>query len=112
MASSAPALAPATFAPTARDRTTIVVAALALAALVLAPWSAGGGPSAVMRALSGASSQWALIAAAAAVLLFAWWGRDTMTAFVAALGLAWAFGAGFAASAGGPAFGIGAAQRR
>ncbi|TMH54820.1 MAG: hypothetical protein E6H60_00360, partial [Betaproteobacteria bacterium] len=104
----ATALAPAAFIPSSRDRATIVVAALALAALVLAPWGPGGG-SALMRALSGATSQWPLIAAAAAVLLFACWGRDTATALVAALGLAWAFGAGFAAGPGAPAFGIGAA---
>jgi iron(III) transport system permease protein len=108
VASSAQALAPAAFIPSSRDRATIVVAALALAALVLAPWGAGGG-SALMRALSGATSQWPLIAAAAAVLLFACWGRDRATALVAALGLAWAFGAGFAAGPGAPAFGIGAA---
>jgi len=104
----ATALAPAAFIPSSRDRATIVVAALALAALVLAPWSAGGG-SALMRALSGATSQWPLIAAAAAVLLFAWWGRDAGIAAAAALAVAWSFGAGFAAGASAPAFGIGAA---
>ena len=109
MSSPAATRAPAALVPSSRDRATIVVAALALAALVLAPWSAGVGPSALMRALSGATSQWPLIAVAAAVLLCAWWGRDTMTALIAALGLAWALGAGFATGAGGPAFGIGAA---
>jgi len=104
----ATALAPAAFIPSSRDRATIVVAALALAALVLAPWGAGGG-SALMRALSGATSQWPLIAAAAAVLLFAWWGRDAGIAAAAALAVAWSFGAGFAAGASAPAFGIGAA---
>ena len=104
----ATALAPAAFIPSSRDRATIVVAALALAALVLAPWSAGGG-SALMRALSGATSQWPLIAAAAAVLLFAWWGRDAGIAAAAALAVAWSFGAGFTAGASAPAFGIGAA---
>src|SRR2546426_4070652 len=108
MASSATALAPAAFIPSSRDRATIVVAALALAALVLAPWGPPGGGSALMRALSGATSQWPLIAAATAVLLFACWGRDTAIALVAVLGLAWAFGAGFAAGPGAPAFGIGA----
>jgi len=109
VASPTAALAPAAFTPTSRDRATIVVAALALAALVLAPWGAGGGPSVLMRAVNGAAAQWPLIAAAAAVLLFAWWGRDSATAVFAALGLAWAFGTGFAAGPGGPAFGIGAA---
>src|SRR5256886_452759 len=109
MSSRAAVLAPAAFVPSSRDRATIVVAAVALVALFIAPWAAGGGPSAFGRALAGASSMWPLIAAAAAVLVCAWWGRETMTALVAALGLAWAFGAGFAAGAGGPAFGIGAA---
>jgi iron(III) transport system permease protein len=109
VASRAAALAPAAFAPSSRDRATIVVAAVALAALCIVPWAAGGRPSALMLALSGATSQWPLIAAATAVLLFAWWGRDTGVAIAAALALAWAFGAGFAAGASGPAFGIGAA---
>jgi len=108
-ASRAPALAPAAFAPSSRDRAIIVVAAVALVALFIVPWAVGGGSPALMLALSGATSQWPLIAAAAATLLFAWWGRDTGVAVAAALALAWAFGAGFAAGASGPAFGIGAA---
>src|SRR2546428_3722739 len=106
MSSPATTLAPGAFVPSSRDRVTIVVAAVALVALFIAPWAAGGGPSAFGRALAGASSMWPLIAAAAALLLCAWWGRATMTALAAALGLAWAFGAGFAAGAGGPPLGI------
>ncbi len=103
------ALAPAAFAPSSRDRATIVVAAFALAALVVAPWAAVGGPSALVLSLSGTTSLWPLLAAAAAVLLFAWWGRDTGIAAAAALAVAWSFGSGFAAGAAGPPFGIGAA---
>ena len=47
------ALAPAVFAPAARDRATIYVAAVALVALVFVPWAAGGGPSALLRAGNG-----------------------------------------------------------
>src|SRR2546428_13708850 len=108
MSSPATTLAPGAFVPSSRDRVTIVVAAVALVALFIAPWAAGGGPSAFGRALAGASSMWPLIAAAAALLLCAWWGRATMTALAAALGLAWAFGAGFAAGAGGAPLWIGA----
>ncbi|MDQ2962262.1 MAG: iron ABC transporter permease [Pseudomonadota bacterium] len=103
------ALAPAALAPSRRDRATLVVAAFALAALVIAPWAAGGGPSALVRALSGATSLLPVVAAAVAVLLFAWRGRETGVAVAAALAVAWSFGVGFAAGASGPAFGVGAA---
>src|SRR2546428_9117640 len=102
MSSPATTLAPGAFVPSSRDRVTIVVAAVALVALFIAPWAAGGGPSAFGRALAGASSMWPLIAAAAALLLCAWWGRATMTALAASLGLAWALGARLAAGTGGP----------
>jgi iron(III) transport system permease protein len=103
------ALAPAGFAPSPRDRTTVAAAAFALAALLIVPWAASGGTSALARALSGAWTFWPLIAATLAVLAFAWLGRDTETAIAAAFGLAWAFGAAFAAGASGPPFGFGAA---
>ena len=103
------ALAPAGFAPSPRDRTTIAVAAFALATLLIVPWVAGGGPSALARALAGTWSFWPLIAAALAVLVLAWAGRDTETAIAAAFALTWTFGAGFAAGASGPSLGIGAA---
>jgi iron(III) transport system permease protein len=104
-----PALARAVFVPTSRDRTTAGVALVALAALVILPWAAQGGPSVLVRALSGEASQWPLVGTSAAAVLFAWRGNDTATAIAAALALAWSFAAGFAAGASGPAFGFGAA---
>ncbi len=44
------ALAPAVFAPAARDRATVYVAGVALAVLALAHWAAGGGTSTMLRA--------------------------------------------------------------
>ena len=109
MAASAPALARAVFVPTARDRATAVVAAFALLTLAIVPWSGISGPSALLRAVSGESLLWPLVAASAATLLFAAWGRDTWTSAAAALALAWGIGSGFAAGSGGTAFGVGAA---
>jgi len=106
---ASPALAPAVFVPAARDRVTAVVAAAALAALAILPWAAGGRASALSFALSGTASMWPLFAAAVAVLGFAHGGRDTPTAIAAAFAVAWSLAAGFAAGAGGPAFGAGAA---
>jgi iron(III) transport system permease protein len=103
------ALAPAGLAPSPRDRTTVATAAIALAALLIVPWATGGGPSAVARALAGTWWFWPLIGATLAVLLFAWWDRESAAALAAALAVAWTFGAGFAAGASGPSFGIGAA---
>src|SRR5204863_5517335 len=54
-------------------------------------------------------SLWPLIAAALGVLVFAWLGRDAAAAVAAAFALVWTFGAGFAAGASVPAFGLGAA---
>jgi len=105
----ATALAPAVFVPAARDRTTVGIAAFALAVLVAVPWSTVGGASALARALAGTTAQWPLLAATGATLSFAWWGRDRAIAFAAGFAVLWAFGAGFAAGADGPAFGIGAA---
>jgi iron(III) transport system permease protein len=106
---AAPALTRAVFVPTARDRATAVVAAVALAALAIVPWAATGGPSALLRALSGEWPLWLLIAASIATLVFSVSGRDAWTAAAAALALAWGFGSGFAAGHGGAAFGVGAA---
>ncbi len=103
------ALAPVGLAPSSRDLATIAVAAFALAALLIFPWAATGGPSALARALAGDVSMWPLIAAAFGVLICAWLDRGRETALVAGFALAWSFGAGFAAGADGPAFGIGAA---
>lgn len=100
------ALAPIDLTLSSRDPKTVSVAAIALAALLLAPWAAGGGASAFALALGGTVSMGVLIAAAAAVLILAWFDRARESTAIAAFALAWAFGVGFA---GGPAFGIGAA---
>jgi iron(III) transport system permease protein len=109
VATPATALAHTEPEPSARDRTTVAIAACALLALLFAPWAAGGGASALMRALAGDGSMWPLLGAAAAVPLLAWARRDSATALAAAAAVAWALGAAFAAGASGPAFGIGAA---
>jgi hypothetical protein len=102
---AATAFAPAVFAPAGRDRATALVAALAVIALIGLPWSVGGGPPALTSALGGAGSFWPLIIGAAAALAFAALGRDTGTAVASGMALAWAFLAGFGASA---SFGFGA----
>ena len=52
----APALVPSHFVPTARDRATPVVAALALFALAMLPWGSSGSPSALSWAAAGSAS--------------------------------------------------------
>ena len=95
--------------PTARDRATIGVAAVALAALAVLPWAANGGSSALLRAISGEYAQWPLLIAALAVLVCAWRGLDRATAIAAGFAVAWTFAAGFAAGPTGASFGPGAA---
>jgi len=102
-------LAPAVFTASRGDRTTIVVAAIGVAALALLPWAATGGPSAFARAFAGETPALALCALAVLVVAFAWRGMDRAVAVLAALALVVAFGAGFLAGPGGPAFGLGAA---
>ena len=109
MAAAAPALERAVFVPMARDRATAVVAAVALGALAIAPWSGASGPSALIRAFSGESVFWPLIAASLAALLLSMWGKDAWTARAAAFAVAWGLGSGFAAGTTGAAFGVGAA---
>ncbi len=109
MASPAPALAPAVFIPSARDRATVAVAAVALFALVALPWAIVGGASALARAFAGALELWALVAGALAVVALAWSGRDRWTAIVSAATIAFAFVESFAAGPSAPAFGVGAA---
>jgi len=109
MAAAAPALERAVFVPMARDRATAVVAAVALGALAIAPWSGASGPSALIRAFSGESLFWPLIAASLAALLLSMWGKDAWTARAAAFAVAWGLGSGFAAGTTGAAFGVGAA---
>jgi len=109
MAAAAPALERAVFVPMARDRATAVVAAVALGALAIAPWSGASGPSALIRAFSGESLFWPFIAASLAALLLSMWGKDAWTARAAAFAVAWGLGSGFAAGTTGAAFGVGAA---
>ena len=103
------ASAPAVFVPVARDRATIVVAAVALLALVLVPWALDGGPPALLRALRGEIALWPTLAAGLLSVLGAWRGFDRATATAAGIGVLWTFAAGFAAGAGGTSFGAGAA---
>jgi iron(III) transport system permease protein len=106
---TAATLRPAVFAPASRERTTAALAAVALLALLVLPWAASGGPSALMHALAGNVSMWPLLLATAATIAFAALGRDTAVAVAAAFALLWAFGSGFSAGAAGLPFGIGAA---
>ena len=108
MTVAAPALERAVFVPMTRDRATAVVAAVALAALAVVPWSTSG-TSALLRALSGEGMFWPLIAASAATLALSAWGKDSLTAWAAAIAVMWGLGSGFAAGTAGAAFGIGAA---
>jgi len=103
------ALAPAVFVPASRDRATVVVAAVALAVLLVAPWAADGGPSALLRALGGAWTLWPLLAGALAALVGAVRENDRGTAWAAGAAVLWTFVAALAEGATGPSFGIGAA---
>ena len=103
------ALAPPVFVPTARDRATIGVAAVALAALAVLPWATTGGASALLRAMSGEHAQWPPLIAALSTLFSAWRGLDRVTAIAAGIAVAWSFVAGFAAGPAGASFGVGAA---
>ncbi len=102
-------LAPAVFVPAARDRATVYVAAAALAALLAVPWAAGGGPSALLRAMGGAAALWPLLAGAVAALVCAMREYDRGTALAAGAAVLWTFGAALVEGAAGPSFGIGAA---
>ena len=100
------AFAPDAPPPSARDQMIVAAAVVALAALIAAPWGAGGASSAFQLALSGSMSLWPLLAAAATAVLFAALGRDTATAVSAVAGVACGFAAAFAAGPAGPALGI------
>jgi iron(III) transport system permease protein len=116
---TAPPLVQASFIPTSRDRTTPLIAAVALLALAFAPWGEGGTPSALSWALSGTHPKWPafaatwslgpLVIAAIAMLVLAWVGRDRATSIAAALGVGWGFAEGFVAGTQGPSWGLGAA---
>ena len=107
MTASTPA--PPGFAPAARNRATLWVAAVALAALALLPWAANGGASALLLAFGGNVALWPLLLAAVALAVASWRGHAAAAAVAAGFGITWAFAAGFAAGAGGLPFGIGAA---
>jgi iron(III) transport system permease protein len=109
VASPAPEFAPAVFVRLVRDRASVVLAAVALAAVLALPWAAGGGPSALARAASGGLAFWPLVAGALAVLTFTCQGRHRWTAVASGATVAWTFAASFAAGAAGPALGAGAA---
>ena len=109
MTVAAPALERAVFVPMTRDRATAGVAAVALAALAVVPWSGVSGPSGLTRAFAGDASFWPLIAASLATLAFSVWGKDALTAWAAAFAVLWGIGSGFAAGTSGAAFGLGAA---
>ncbi|HUH94023.1 MAG TPA: iron ABC transporter permease [Casimicrobiaceae bacterium] len=95
---------------------TPVVALSGLAALVVLPWSTGGGASAL--ALSFDAAQWPhfaavpalapLFAAALALAACSWLEQHRLAAASAAFGLLWGFGQGFVAGALGPPLGVGA----
>ena len=103
------ALASPVFVPAARDRATIVVAAVAVAALAVLPWALAGGPSALARALGGAATMWPLLTASALAVVTAWRGFDRATALLSGGAVLWTFAVAFAAGQGGPSFGVGAA---
>ena len=106
--------------PTSRDRTTPLIAAVALLALAFAPWGerrhAVGAVVGVVRhasewpAFAAAWSLGPLIVAAIAMLVLAWIGNDRATSIAAALGVALGI-RGMASSRGrsGPSWGFGAA---
>ena len=99
--------------------TTPLVAAAALIAVLLLPWSADGGPSALGLVLGNGAAKWPaypaaasllpVIIAAAALVVLAWLGLDRLTMIVAASATIYAFAQGLAAGVGGPPFGWGAA---
>jgi len=102
-----------------RDSTAIVFAALAVVALVIVPWAADGGPTALNLAIGEAQGKWPrfaaslalgpLFAIAVALLWFSWRGQARMEAPISVLGLAWGLAQGFIAGANGPSLGVGAA---
>ena len=98
------------------ERTTPLIAVVALAALALLPWGADGGATAL--GLIVAQAKWPhyaavvalgpLVAATLVLVAAAWLGWMRLAATAAAFALAWAFAQGFVAGTNGPAFGIGA----
>ncbi|MFO1311126.1 MAG: iron ABC transporter permease [Burkholderiales bacterium] len=101
-------LAPAVFAPAGRDRATLYIVALAVAALAALPWAASGGPSAFMRAAGGSAGLWPLVVASASALFFAWREQDRWTALASGFAVVWTLGSALALGPAGPSFGWGA----
>ena len=86
-------LAPAAvFAPAGRDRVTVYVIAVAVAALLVVPWAVTGGPSALLRAVGGDVSLWPLITASLIALACAYKELDRGTAVAAGFAVVWALG--------------------
>jgi len=100
-----------------RDRTTSLIAAIALVALAVVPWAADGGTPALGLIISRA--KWPhyaaalalgpLVAAAIVAIAGGLLRAHRVTAIAAGLGLAYGFAQGFVAGGNGPPFGIGAA---
>ncbi len=101
-----------------RDVATTIIAAVALAALAVLPWSLDGGASAIGLIAGSAAVKWPkyapavgllpIVVATALAAAAAWFGRARLTAIAAGGALAWAFAQGFAAGGNGPPFGLGA----
>ena len=66
-------------------------------ALLVVPWAAAGGPSALLRAIRGAHDMWPLLLGAVVALVCAWREFDRGTAIAAGAAVVWAFGAALAA---------------
>ncbi len=95
--------------PASRDRATVYIAAVALAALIFVPWAAGGGPSALLRALGGAWVLWPLLVGALAALVCAVRQYDRGTVLAAGAAVVWTLVAALVEGATGASFGLGAA---
>jgi iron(III) transport system permease protein len=109
-AATAGIVAPAAvFAPAGRDRVTLYVIAAAVAALLVVPWAAAGGPSALMRAIGGDVSLWPVLTASAIALACAYREADRWTAVFCGFAVAWAFVSALVTGPTGPSFGWGAA---
>jgi iron(III) transport system permease protein len=103
------ALASPVFTPAARDRVTLYVVAAAVAALLVVPWAASGGPSALMRAIQGDVGLWPVLTASLIALACSYREVDRGTAVSCGFAVVWAFGAALALGTAGPSFGWGAA---
>jgi iron(III) transport system permease protein len=97
------------FTPAARDRVTLYVVAAAVAALLVVPWAASGGPSALMRAIQGDVGLWPVLTASLIALACSYREVDRGTAVSCGFAVVWAFGAALALGTAGPSFGWGAA---